>query len=182
MQNKGKIVACDVLEGRIDRAAVRFTRAGVHNVERRALSSERDQWVKRHAGTFDRVLIDAPCTGTGTWRRNPDAKWKLTPSDLEELAEVQRSILDSAWRLVKPGSRLIYATCSLLREENEAQIEAFLEAHADFKAVPMDSVWAEAVGTPRPDDAEAAMLSLTPAQHGTDGFFAAMLERVKVPK
>src|SRR5262245_20274715 len=141
MQNKGKIVACDVLEGRIERAGVRFVRAGVHNVERRALSSERDQWVKRHAGTFDRVLIDAPCTGTGTWRRNPDAKWKLTPADLAELAEVQRNILDSAWRLVKPGGRLVYATCSLLQEENEAQIEVFLEAHADFKLVPIADAW-----------------------------------------
>ena len=219
MQNKGKIVACDVLEGRIDRAAVRFTRAGVHNVERRALSSERDQWVKRHAGTFDRVLVDAPCTGTGTWRRNPDAKWKLKPEDLAELTEVQRSILDSAWRLVKPGGRLIYATCSLLAEENEAQVEAFLAAHADFRLVPIDSVWREAVATPAPHttvipapepgstgkaSADPSMdpgsgagvtcgsgvvagvslptLSLTPAQHGTDGFFAALLERVKVSK
>ena len=180
MQNKGKIVACDVLEGRIDRAAVRFNRAGVHNVERKALSSERDQWVKRHAGTFDRVLVDAPCTGTGTWRRNPDAKWKLTPEDVAELEQVQRNILDSAWRLVKPGGRLIYATCSLLAEENEAQVEAFLAAHADFKPVPVGEVWPGAVGGDCP--ATSATLSLTPAQHGTDGFFAAVLERVKVPK
>jgi 16S rRNA (cytosine967-C5)-methyltransferase len=228
MKNKGKIVACDVLEGRIERAAVRFNRAGVHNVERKALTSERDQWVKRHAGTFDRVLIDAPCTGTGTWRRNPDAKWKLTPQDLEELTQVQRNILDSAWRLVKPGGRLIYATCSLLQEENEAQVAAFLAAHADFKLVPIDTIWREVIGTPGPhstvipaersesrdpcdpsatlncpmgpgsaplprlgrDDsfgsggggAMDGTLSLTPAQHGTDGFFVGILERVKVPK
>ncbi|MEZ5829669.1 MAG: RsmB/NOP family class I SAM-dependent RNA methyltransferase [Dongiaceae bacterium] len=216
MQNKGKIVACDVLEGRIERAAVRFTRAGVHNVERKALSSERDQWVKRHAGTFDRVLIDAPCSGTGTWRRNPDAKWKLTAQDLAELTQIQRNILDSAWRLVKPGGRLIYATCSLLAEENEAQVEAFLAAHADFKLVPVDTVWQDVIGTPLPHSTVTpasepgstgkasatpsmdpgsgagmttggatvigASLSLTPAQHGTDGFFAAVLERVKVPK
>jgi 16S rRNA (cytosine967-C5)-methyltransferase len=180
MKNKGKIVACDVLEGRIDRAAVRFNRAGVHNVERKALSSERDQWVKRHAGTFDRVLVDAPCSGTGTWRRNPDAKWKLTPEDVAELEQVQRNILDSAWRLVKPGGRLIYATCSLLAEENEAQIEAFLAAHADFKRVPAGEVWAGAIGGDCP--ATSDTLSLTPAQHGTDGFFVAILERVKVPK
>ena len=227
MKNKGKIFACDVLQGRVDRAAVRFNRAGVHNVERKALSSERDQWVKRHAGTFDRVLVDAPCTGTGTWRRNPDAKWKLSAQDLEELEQVQRNILDSAWRLVKPGGRLIYATCSLLVEENEAQIEAFLAAHADFKLVPIADVWSEAISEAAPlsvipaersesrdpcdasaapnhrmgpgsrrlaaavrddnggsgdGDAMQAMLSLTPAQHGTDGFFAAVLERVKVPK
>ncbi len=180
MHNKGKIVACDVLEGRIDRAAVRFNRAGVHNVERRALSSERDQWVKRHAGTFDRVLIDAPCSGTGTWRRNPDAKWKLSAQNLEELEQVQRNILDSAWRLVKPGGRLIYATCSLLAEENEAQVEAFLAVHADFKLVPVGEVWAGAIGGDYPTTSDT--LSLTPAQHGTDGFFAAVLERVKVPK
>jgi 16S rRNA (cytosine967-C5)-methyltransferase len=218
MQNRGKIVACDVLEGRIERAAVRFARAGVHNVERRALSSERDPWVKRHAGTFDRVLIDAPCTGTGTWRRNPDAKWKLTPDDLAELAEVQRKILDSAWRLVKPGGRLIYATCSLLAEENEAQLEAFLAAHADFRLVPVTDVWREvfcnaapptvtpanepgsmvkARASPAMDpgsgagvtnesgiggDLSSPTLSLTPAQHGTDGFFVAVLERLQVPK
>jgi 16S rRNA (cytosine967-C5)-methyltransferase len=222
MRNKGKIAACDVLEGRIERAAVRFQRAGVHNVERRALSSERDPWVKRHAGTFDRVLIDAPCTGTGTWRRNPDAKWKLKPSDLEELIGVQRNILDSAWRLVKPGGRLIYATCSLLEQENEQQVDAFLAAHADFKPVPIADVWRDVIGAGtlssvipaersesrdpchssaalnQPmgpgsrrlaaavrDDSERSVgmtLSLTPAQHGTDGFFAAILERVKVPE
>jgi 16S rRNA (cytosine967-C5)-methyltransferase len=215
MQNKGKIVACDVLEGRIERAAVRFARAGVHNVECKALSSERDQWVKRHAGTFDRVLIDAPCTGTGTWRRNPDAKWKLKLEDLVELSEVQRNILDSAWRLVKPGGRLVYATCSLLAEENEAQVAAFLEEHADFTVVPIGAVWKETIGdatslpvtpanepgsidgstlaTPMDPGSGAGVtgggvvvggvtLSLTPAQHGTDGFFVAVLERVKVPK
>jgi 16S rRNA (cytosine967-C5)-methyltransferase len=218
MKNKGKIVACDVLEGRIERAAVRFIRAGAHNIERKALSSERDQWVKRHAGTFDRVLVDAPCTGTGTWRRNPDAKWKLTLEDLTELEQVQRSILDSAWRLVKPGGRLVYATCSLLAEENEAQIDAFLAAHADFKLVPVADVWREAIGAAAPPpvtpasepgsmavassdpsmdpgseagmtngvggkgDVSAATLSLTPAQHGTDGFFVAVLERAKVAK
>jgi 16S rRNA (cytosine967-C5)-methyltransferase len=215
MQNKGKIVACDVLEGRIERAAVRFARAGVHNVERKALTSERDQWVKRHAGTFDRVLIDAPCTGTGTWRRNPDAKWKLKPEDLAELEQIQRSILDSAWRLAKPGGRLVYATCSLLAEENEAQVDAFLAAHGDFRLLPVDPVWREVIGIPLPcstvtpanepgstvgptlafpmdPGSEAgvtgggvavggATLSLTPAQHGTDGFFVAVLERVKVP-
>src|SRR5690606_33885524 len=135
MRNKGKIFACDVLQGRVDRAAVRFTRAGVFNVERKGLSSERDPWVKRHAGTFDRVLVDAPCTGTGTWRGNPDAKWKLELTDLEELTELQRRILDSVYRLVKPGGGLIYATCSLPAEENEAQIEACHGSDADFQLV-----------------------------------------------
>src|SRR5262249_4033774 len=85
MDNKGKIVASDVLTGRVERAATRLNRAGVHNVERRGLVSERDPWVKRHAGTFDRVLLDAPCSGSGTWRRNPDARWRLDPADIDEL-------------------------------------------------------------------------------------------------
>ena len=177
MKNKGKIFACDVLQGRVDRAAVRFNRAGIFNVERKGLSSERDPWVKRHAESFDRVLVDAPCTGTGTWRRNPDAKWKLTPKDLEELTALQGRILDSACRLVKPGGRLIYATCSLLSEENEAQVAQFLEGHPEFKLLPLPYVWFDTIGGAPP--ADGATLSLTPLRNGTDGFFAAILEREK---
>src|SRR6185437_100511 len=115
-----------------------------NNVERRDLSSERDQWVKRHVGGFDRVLIDAPCSGAGTWRRNPDAKWRLTPADLDSLVDLQRRILDSASRLVKPGGRLVYATCSLFQEENADQVQAFLDAHPDFALVPGKKAWDEA--------------------------------------
>ena len=122
MDNRGQLVACDVSARRLERAAQRLRRAGVSNVERRALASERDKWVKRHAGGFDRVLVDAPCIGTGTWRRNPDAKWRSRPEDLAELIERQQQILRSAARLVRPGGRLVYATCSLLREEDEAQV------------------------------------------------------------
>ena len=111
MRNKGKLVACDVSQWRLDRSAQRLRRAGVGNVERRTLASERDKWVKRHAGSFDRVFVDAPCLGIGTWRRNPDAKWRSSPADLAELVERQRSILASAARLVKPGGRLVYVTC-----------------------------------------------------------------------
>jgi 16S rRNA (cytosine967-C5)-methyltransferase len=85
MANKGHIITCDVLPGRLDRSAVRLSRAGVHNVERVELDDERDPWVKKHKGRFDRVLVDAPCTGIGTWRRNPDAKWRLRPERLAEL-------------------------------------------------------------------------------------------------
>jgi 16S rRNA (cytosine967-C5)-methyltransferase len=123
------------------------------------------------------VLVDAPCTGTGTWRRNPDAKWKLTPKDLEELTALQGRILDSACRLVKPGGRLIYATCSLLSEENEAQVAQFLERHPEFKLLPLPYVWFDAIGGAPP--AEGETLSLTPLRNGTDGFFAAILEREK---
>ena len=112
MNNKGHIVACDVSGKRLEGATKRLRRAGVFNVEPRSLSSERDPWVKRHRAGFDRVLVDAPCTGTGTWRRNPDAKWTLRPEDPAELADLQRRILDSAARLVKPGGRL--DLCDLL--------------------------------------------------------------------
>ncbi len=177
MENKGRIVACDVLEGRIDRASVRFARAGIHNVERRALKSEADSWVKRHKGAFDRVLIDAPCSGTGTWRRNPDARWRLKAQDIVELVALQRRIIESAARLVRPGGRLVYATCSLLPEENESQADWFLNHVPGFTLAPAQKAWKEAFGT---DFAEAGdFLNLTPARHGTDGFFAAIFEKAK---
>ncbi len=182
MQNRGKLVACDVAEWRLERAGRRLRRAGISNVERRALASERDPWVKRHAASFDRVLVDAPCLGIGSWRRNPDGKWRATPTDLSELVLRQRDILASAARLVRPGGRLIYVTCSLLREENEAQAEGFLAASPDFALYPAARAWTETIGgrPPGGDD----YLRLTPARHGTDGFFVAQFERAadkKIP-
>jgi 16S rRNA (cytosine967-C5)-methyltransferase len=177
MKNKGKLVAADVLEGRIARAATRLTRAGVHNVERRGLASERDPWVKRHLNKFDRVLIDAPCSGSGTWRRNPDAKWRLKPEDIAELAALQRRILASAARLVKPGGRLVYATCSLLGRENQDQIEWFLAEHANFSVLPMAEVWRDVLAGEPPSP--GPYLRLSPARHGTDGFFLAVLDKAK---
>ena len=175
MQNRGKLIACDTAAWRLERAGKRLRRAGVNNVERRVLAGERDPWVKHHAKSFDRVLVDAPCLGVGSWRRNPDAKWRATPQDLAELVMRQRDILASAARLVKPHGRLVYVTCSLLREENEAQAEAFLAAEADFSLYPMARGWAETIGgrSPGGDD----YLRLTPARHGTDGFFVAIFER-----
>ncbi|HEY1259509.1 MAG TPA: RsmB/NOP family class I SAM-dependent RNA methyltransferase [Stellaceae bacterium] len=175
MQNKGKLVACDVSARRLERAARRLRRAGVTNVERRVLSSERDPWVKHHAQSFDRVLVDAPCLGTGTWRRNPDAKWRAGPQDLEELVERQQQILRSAARLVRLGGRLVYATCSLLHEEDEGQADTFLAAEPDFAPLPAACAWAEAIGSPFPGGER--YLLLTPARHGTDGFFVALFER-----
>ena len=175
MRNRGKIIACDTAGWRLDRSGQRLRRAGATNVERRALASERDPWVKRHARSFDRVLVDAPCLGIGSWRRNPDAKWRATPQDLAELQVRQHDILASAARLVKPGGRLAYVTCSLLREENEAQAERFLTETADFALVPTAQAWAGSLATPCPVDGD--YLRLTPAQHGTDGFFVAMFER-----
>ena len=175
MDNRGKLVACEVSQRRLDRAAHRLRRAGVANVERRALSGERDKWVKHHKAGFDRVFADVPCLGTGTWRRNPDAKWRMRPEDLAELVERQQLILRSAARLVRPGGRLIYATCSLLREEDEAQAEAFLAAEPDFSLLPVARVWRETIGGASPGGED--YLRLTPAQHGTDGFFVAIFER-----
>ena len=179
MQNRGKLVACDTAQWRLERSGQRLRRAGASNVERRALSSERDPWVKRHPKSFDRVLVDAPCLGIGSWRRNPDAKWRASPNDLAELQVRQHDILASAARLVKPGGRLVYVTCSLLTEENEAQAERFLEKTADFNLVPIAQAWDEAFGTPCP--AGRDYLRLTPAQHGTDGFFVAIFERKHAP-
>jgi 16S rRNA (cytosine967-C5)-methyltransferase len=175
MGNRGHLIACDTAERRLERATERLRRAGASMVQRKALASARDKWVKRHALSFDRVLVDAPCTGTGTWRRNPDAKWRVSPDELAKLALLQADILDSAQRLVRPGGRLVYVTCSLLREEDEAQVEAFCATHPDFALVPAAAVWHAAVGQKFP--ARGETLRLTPARHGTDGFFVAVLER-----
>jgi 16S rRNA (cytosine967-C5)-methyltransferase len=179
MANRGKLVACEVSAWRLERSARRLRRAGVNNVERRALSGERDKWVKRHQESFDRVFVDVPCLGTGTWRRNPDAKWRARPEDLAELMERQQQILRSAARLVRPGGRLIYATCSLLHEEDEAQAEAFLAAEPDFALLSVARAWSETIGGASP--AGDHYLRLTPAQHGTDGFFVAIFERRPCP-
>lgn len=175
MKNKGRLIACDTVETRLARATERLRRAGIDNVTRRVLESEHDKWVKRNSGSFDRVLVDAPCTGTGTWRRNPDAKWRLKPRDLEELTVLQGRILASAARLVKPGGRLVYATCSLLPAEDEQPVRTFLDSHEQFELLPVPAVWAETIGTACPTD--QPMLRLTPFRHGTDGFFAAVLQR-----
>jgi len=160
MNNKGRIIAMDVLEKRLDKAKERFRRAGLHNIETRALSSERDKWVKRHQEQFDLVFVDAPCTGSGTWRREPDKRWRMLGPGLAELLPLQQNILDSACRLAKKGGRVVYATCSLLAEENENQVEAFVKNHPEFEAT-------------------GDVLKLTPAQHDTDGFFAAVLTKRK---
>lgn len=175
MENKGRVVACDVLEGRLKRAGERFRRAGLHNIETHPLSGERDPWVKRHKRMFDRVLVDAPCSGTGTWRRNPDARRRQLGPGLSELLPTQAAILDSASRLVKPGGRLIYATCSLLPEENEDQIQTFLAVHPEFAVRSIADVWGELGITGIPID--GAYLRLSPGRHDTDGFFAAVLTR-----
>jgi 16S rRNA (cytosine967-C5)-methyltransferase len=181
MNNKGRVVAMDVYESRLDRSAQRLRRAGAHNVERRALDADNAKWLKRQKGAFDRVLVDAPCTGTGTWRRNPDGRWTLAPEDLAELVPKQGEILDAASRLVKPGGGLIYATCSVLPSENERQIAAFLEKHPEFSVVPVSDLWRDVIATEVPPQIDASpYLRLSPLQHGTDGFFAAALVRKEI--
>ena len=173
MGNRGHMAACDISAPRLEGAVRRLRRAGVHNVERH-LVEPGDKWAKRRAGTFDRVLVDAPCTGTGTWRRNPDGRLRLRAEDLAELLPKQAGILAQASRLVRSGGRLVYATCSLLPEENEAQVDAFLAVHADFALVPFERAWK----LPAPPPGPGPYLVLTPRSHDTDGFFAAVLERV----
>jgi 16S rRNA (cytosine967-C5)-methyltransferase len=172
MHNQGHITACDVNPHRLDGAVRRLRRAGVHNVERHLIEPG-DKWAKRRAGAFDRVLVDAPCTGSGTWRRNPDARLRLQQTDLTELAPKQAAILADAARLVRPGGWLVYATCSLLAEENEQQVEHFLAAHPGFAVLPLERAW----NFPGAAPMAGPFLSLTPRQHGTDGFFTAILER-----
>ncbi len=173
MKNAGRLVAMDVSKARLAQAKLRLRRAGVHNAECRELDGK---WIKRHAEKAERVLVDSPCTGTGTWRRKPDAKWRLTPQDLNELVPRQAEILDRAARLVAPkGGRLIYVTCSVLVEENEDQVAAFLKRHPDFTVLPVTDVWPQTVGGACP--VPGPYLSLSPGRHGTDGFFAAILVR-----
>jgi len=173
MQNKGRLVLSDSLEWRLKRAQERLRRAGVHNYECRLVTDK--SWFKRQEWRFDRVLVDAPCSGTGTWRRNPDLKLKFKKQTVQELLQKQQDILDQAQKFVKPHGWLIYATCSLLQAENQGQIKTFLENHPHFQVLPIGDVWADVLGVPCP--AQESMLQLTPAQHQTDGFFVSVLVR-----
>jgi len=175
MGNRGRITACDTSAPRLEGAARRLRRAGVDNAERHLLAAG-DRWAKRRARSFDRVLVDAPCTGTGTWRRNPDARLRTRPEDLHELVALQHDILARAAELVRPGGRLIYATCSLLPQENEEQMDRFLARAPGFVPMPLEGLWAAlAPGVPAP--CAGPWLSLSPGGQGTDGFFCAVLER-----
>ncbi len=178
MANKGSIFACDVSAARLERAVVRIRRAGIHNATQKPLDAAARKWLKRSAGGFDRVLVDAPCSGTGTWRRNPDARWTLQPVDIDELVVKQAEILDAAAPLVKPGGKLVYATCSVLPRENQEQIDAFLARHPEFEPVGLAEAWREATGGELPAAiADGSALRLSPGQHGTDGFYVAVLRR-----
>lgn len=179
MHNTGRITACDVSEGRLRRARERLARAGVSSAEARPIAGLADRWLKRQrppgAKGFDRVIVDAPCTGTGTWRRNPDLRWRMTERDLEELTARQAALIDAGAALVAPGGRLAYITCSLLPAENEDQVTALLARRPELRVVPVPEIWARVIPAPCP--ADGPFLQLTPRRDGTDGFFVAVLER-----
>lgn len=176
MENKGRILAWDISEKRLGQINQRLRRAGVHNVQAHILESENDSFIKRHKDSADRVLLDAPCSGSGTWRRNPDLKWRFTQKDLDEVVAVQQSILQSACRLVKKGGRLIYATCSVFKDENERQIDTFLQTNPNFRLLCAEKIWNKEPLAG--DNKNPSYFSVSPHADGVDGFFAAVLERI----
>jgi 16S rRNA (cytosine967-C5)-methyltransferase len=175
MRNTGRLYAFDVAEKRLAKLKPRLARSGLSNVHPVVIAHENDAKVKRLAGKIDRVLVDAPCSGLGTLRRNPDVKWRLKPESITELNAKQLSILEGAARLVKAGGRLVYATCSIMEEENEAIVRKFLEGNAAFRLVPVQQVLDEQ----KIPLQMVEFLKLVPHVHQTDGFFAAVLERNK---
>jgi 16S rRNA (cytosine967-C5)-methyltransferase len=174
MHSHGRLYAFDTSEKRLANLRPRVARAGLHNVQPRLITDELDERIGRLAGKADRVLVDAPCSGLGTLRRNPDLRWRQTPGAIEKMTVKQASIVAAAAQLVRAGGRLVYGTCSLLEEENEAIVQGFLAARPDFALVPAGEVLAQA----RIPLDTGRYLRLTPAAHGCDGFFAAVLERM----
>ena len=178
MRSTGRLYAFDTSGHRLAALKPRLARSGLSNVYSAQIAHERDERIKRLAGKIDRVLVDAPCSGLGTLRRNPDLKWRQSPKAVAELQAKQQAILASAARLLKPGGRLVYATCSLLRDENEAVAGQFSAEQArDFVPLPALQALQEA----RVEGAEALVegdfLRLWPDRHATDGFFAAVWQR-----
>lgn len=177
MRSQGRLYAFDVAEKRLANLKPRLARSGLSNVHPVRIDSENDIKIKRLAGKLDRVLVDAPCSGLGTLRRNPDLKWRQTPDSVAELTAKQGAILAAAAGLLKPGGRLVYATCSLLDAENEAVVSAFLAQHPEFVALSADEILRKQdIAVDGGVDANGR-LRLLPNRHGTDGFFAAVLER-----
>jgi 16S rRNA (cytosine967-C5)-methyltransferase len=175
MRSTGRLYALDVSATRLAKAKPRFARSGLSNIVPVVLEHENDTRVRRLAGKAQRVLVDAPCSGVGTLRRNPDLKWRQSVQSLQELTALQARILASASRCVAPGGRLVYATCSVLIEENQAQAERFLAEHPDFELIDA----AQLLSARTSLQLEGPYLNLRPDVHGTDGFFAAVFERRK---
>lgn len=177
MRNTGQIYAYDDEALRLRPILERLKRAGVRNAQ--VLQAGDSAALTALGARFDLVFVDAPCTGTGAWRRRPDAKWRLRPANLPQREQEQSALLATAAALVKPGGRLVYATCSVLPQENGDQIAAFLASHSGFETLPWRDSWRTGVGgePPASADGSEATLLLTPARHGTDGFFIAVLRR-----
>lgn len=173
MRSTGRLYAFDISPKRLAGLKPRLARSGLSNVHPQRIEGTNDPRVKRLAGKIDRVLVDAPCSGLGTLRRNPDMKWRQKPEDVVELVDKQGSLLAAAARLVKPGGRLVYATCSILEEENRDIAEEFLAAHPQFRLIPAGGV----LEKERIELHMGNYFELWPHRHGTDAFFAAVFER-----
>lgn len=178
MQNTGQLYAYDSDRMRLRPIFERLKRAGVRNAQ--VLPAGDREALGKLEGKMDLVLIDAPCTGSGVWRRRPDAKWRLSPQMLEARLAEQRDVLEEGASLVKPGGRLAYITCSVLPSENRDQVDAFLARHPEFKVVPWPELWEKALPDTAPipsADGSIETLQMTPSSHGTDGFFLAVMQR-----
>ena len=176
MENTGVIHAFDVDSGRLGKSKSRFSRSDVKCVIAQTVSGGDDPAVLALKGMADRVLVDAPCTGSGTWRRAPEGKWRVTEKTITEHMILQRSILDDAAPLVRPGGRLLYVTCSVFAQENQDQANWFLERHGEFQAMDVDKIWGNVL--PGPSRSHGPYLQLSPLGNGTDGFFVSVFERV----
>lgn len=173
MQSKGRLYAFDTSEKRLNNLKPRLKRSGLSNVHIQRIANENDIKIRRLQGKIDRVLVDAPCSGLGTLRRNPDLKWRQSESSIDELKAKQISILNAAAGLVKPGGRLVYATCSFLPEENQQVVDEFLVSNTDFESLSCAELLVEQSIVAD----TGKFLQLSPAKHQTDGFFAAVFER-----
>ncbi|MCE2716954.1 MAG: RsmB/NOP family class I SAM-dependent RNA methyltransferase [Pseudomonadota bacterium] len=174
MKNKGNLTLSDIHPYRLQRAKERLRRAGVSCYQLKDINKD-NSWFKRQHDRFDRVLVDAPCTGTGTWRRNPDLKNRLTPTDLEELTKLQQAILSQTQKFVKVGGRLIYVTCSVLEAENNKQVDWFLKEFSTFRLLPITEIWREIFKIECPFNTLTAQF--LPHIHHTDGFFISIFEK-----
>lgn len=175
MKGKGIIYAMDNDTRRLEKGRRRYKKAGVHNVEVRSLEDEKNRkWLRRQKNALDIVLVDAPCSSSGTWRRNPDYRWFQYGPSLDEIIDIQADILERVADKVKPGGKLVYATCSLFADENEKQVEKFLENHSEYSVMSVKDIWPSgAENCP----VEGPYLRLSPKDHNTDGFFTAILQR-----
>jgi len=176
MKNEGTLIAHDLDRFRLRPIFERLSRAGVTNCE---VISAQDKGKLEAAGPFDCVVIDAPCSGSGSWRRKPDAKWRLTQKQFDQRLKDQALVLEKGYALAKPGGTVLYITCSVLPEENTDQVAAFLKRHPEVRVVPYKEQWSRTIGgaTPESADGSGETLLLTPARHDTDGFFVAVMKK-----